>query len=68
MLFLYSQTLSCIDVDTMHSHYRIQGVFSEPDAKTVIPGKISGKFSIRIVPNQTPEAMNQLAYDYINRK
>ena len=52
----------------MHSHYRIQGVFSEPDAKTVIPGKISGKFSIRIVPNQTPEAMNQLAYDYINRK
>ena len=32
----------------------VQGAFSEPGAKTVIPRKVIGKFSVRIIPNQTP--------------
>lgn len=48
------------------SLHGIQGAFSEPGAKTVIPRKVSGKFSIRIVPNQTPEKVNQVVNDYLN--
>lgn len=49
------------------SLHGIQGAFSEPGAKTVIPRKVSGKFSIRIVPNQTPEKVNQLVNDYLGK-
>ncbi|KAI9560884.1 hypothetical protein GHT06_011838 [Daphnia sinensis] len=48
------------------SLHGIQGAFSEPGAKTVIPRKVSGKFSIRIVPNQTPEKVNKVVNDYLN--
>jgi len=37
-----------------------QGAFSEPGAKTVIPRKVIGKFSVRIVPNQTPEIVEKV--------
>jgi len=37
----------------------LQGAFSEPGAKTVIPRKVIGKFSVRIVPNQTPEIVEK---------
>ena len=49
------------------SMHGIQGAFSEPGAKTVIPRKVSGKFSIRIVPNQTPEVVNKLVNEYLNQ-
>lgn len=49
------------------SLHGIQGAFSEPGAKTVIPRKVSGKFSIRIVPNQQPETVNKLVNDYLNQ-
>ena len=47
-------------INTLMSRWRnpslslhgIQGAFSDPGAKTVIPRKVTGKFSIRIVPNQ----------------
>lgn len=32
------------------SLHGIQGAFSEPGAKTVIPSKVAGKFSLRCVP------------------
>lgn len=35
----------------------IQGAFYEPGYKTVIPDKVIGKFSIRIVSNQTTEGV-----------
>lgn len=35
------------------SLHGIEGAFSEPGAKTVIPRKVVGKFSMRIVPNMT---------------
>lgn len=37
------------------SLHGIEGAFSEPGSKTVIPRKVIGKFSIRIVPNMTPD-------------
>lgn len=49
------------------SLHGIQGAFSEPGAKTVIPRKVSGKFSIRLVPDQTPDKVNQLVNDYLNK-
>lgn len=49
------------------SLHGIQGAFSEPGAKTVIPRKVSGKFSIRLVPDQTPDKVNKLVNDYLNK-
>ena len=40
--------------------FSLQGAFSEPGAKTVIPRKVIGKFSVRIVPNQTPEIVEKV--------
>merc|ERR1712117_465496 len=50
------------------SLHGIEGAFSEPGAKTVIPRKVIGKFSIRIVPNQTPEEVNKIVCNYLNKK
>jgi len=50
------------------SLHGIQGAFSDPGAKTVIPRKVIGKFSIRIVPNQTPDEVGKLVTDYLNQK
>ncbi|XP_033221420.1 cytosolic non-specific dipeptidase [Belonocnema kinseyi] len=41
------------------SLHGIEGAFSEPGSKTVIPGKVVGKFSLRIVPNMTPQEVEQ---------
>lgn len=37
------------------SIHGVEGAHAGPGAKTVIPGKVIGKFSIRLVPNQEPE-------------
>ncbi|CAG8722507.1 11794_t:CDS:1, partial [Scutellospora calospora] len=37
------------------SIHGIEGAFSSPGFKTVLPAKVTGKFSIRIVPNQDPK-------------
>ncbi|KAG1807478.1 uncharacterized protein BJ212DRAFT_1449305 [Suillus subaureus] len=47
------------------SLHGIQGAFSEVGAKTVIPAKIGGKFSIRLVPPQTPEKIVPLVNAYL---
>jgi len=47
------------------SLHGIEGAFSGVGAKTVIPAKVSGKFSIRLVPPQTPESVNPLVIQYI---
>jgi len=49
------------------SLHGIQGAFADPGAKTVIPRKVVGKFSIRIVPNQTPEGVEKTVVDYCNK-
>lgn len=48
------------------SIHGVQGAFDGEGAKTVIPSKVVGKFSIRLVPNQTPEKVEQLVVKYVN--
>jgi len=50
------------------SIHGIEGAFSEPGQKTVIPGKVTGKFSIRIVPNQLPVQIEKYVVEYLNKK
>lgn len=47
------------------SLHGIQGAFSDVGCKTVIPAKIGGKFSIRLVPPQTPEKVIPLVNTYL---
>jgi hypothetical protein len=50
------------------SIHGIQGSFDTPGAKVVIPRKVIGKFSIRIVPNQEPERIEHLIKTYLKQK
>ncbi|XP_054013324.1 cytosolic non-specific dipeptidase [Hylaeus anthracinus] len=50
------------------SLHGIEGAFSEPGAKTVIPRKVIGKFSIRIVPNMTPDDTVEKVTAYLKKK
>lgn len=50
------------------SVHGIQGAFSDPGAKTVIPRKVIGKFSIRLVPNQDPKVIDELVVKFLNEK
>ncbi|KAJ7035849.1 hypothetical protein C8F04DRAFT_1096925 [Mycena alexandri] len=47
------------------SLHGIEGAFAGPGAKTVIPAKVGGKFSIRLVPPQTPDAVEPLVKSYL---
>ncbi|KAJ3029991.1 UNVERIFIED_CONTAM: hypothetical protein HDU68_010454 [Siphonaria sp. JEL0065] len=47
------------------SLHGIEGAFYAPGAKTVIPAKVIGKFSIRSVPNQTPEKIAELVKAHV---
>jgi Cys-Gly metallodipeptidase DUG1 len=48
------------------SLHGIEGAFYTPGAKTVIPAKVIGKFSIRTVPDMEIEDVNQLVEKHIN--
>ncbi|XP_028908585.1 cytosolic non-specific dipeptidase [Ornithorhynchus anatinus] len=50
------------------SLHGIEGAFSGTGAKTVIPRKVIGKFSIRLVPDMTPEMVNSQVEDYLTKK
>ncbi|OAA65888.1 glutamate carboxypeptidase [Niveomyces insectorum RCEF 264] len=47
------------------SIHGVEGAFSAPGAKTVIPAKVVGKFSIRTVPNMEIDKTNELVYAYV---
>ncbi|KAK9500669.1 hypothetical protein O3M35_001893 [Rhynocoris fuscipes] len=47
------------------SIHGIEGAYSDPGSKTVIPRRVVGKFSIRIVPNQTPEKIEKLVESHM---
>ena len=49
------------------SVHGVEGAFSAPGAKTVIPAKVTGKFSIRTVPDMEIERVNQLVYDHVGK-
>ncbi len=48
------------------SLHGIEGAFSAPGAKTVIPAKVTGKFSIRTVPDMEIDAVNSLVFTHVN--
>lgn len=50
------------------SLHGIEGAFSSPGAKTVIPAKVSGKFSIRTVPNMSIEKTNEVVFKYVREQ
>lgn len=41
------------------SIHGIEGAFSDPGTKTVIPAKVTAKFSIRQVPNMDPAVVKK---------
>lgn len=47
------------------SLHGIEGAWSGPGPKTIIPSHVKGKFSIRLVPNQTPEKVNEIVKKYL---
>lgn len=47
------------------SIHGIEGAFSGPGFKTVIPRKVTGKFSIRLVPHQIPSRIEEIVKNYI---
>ncbi|KAH8361679.1 hypothetical protein KR084_011451, partial [Drosophila pseudotakahashii] len=50
------------------SVHGIEGAFYEPGAKTVIPKKVIGKFSLRLVPDQDPDHIEECVVKYLNDK
>jgi len=47
------------------SLHGIEGAYADPGAKTVIPREVIGKFSLRIVPSQTPDDIKAKVTDYL---
>lgn len=46
------------------SLHGIEGAFSEAGAKTVIPRKVIGKFSIRLVPDMDPKVVEKQVWSF----
>lgn len=47
------------------SLHGMEGAYSEPGFKTVIPREVIGKFSVRIVPSMTPEHVEKVVQAHI---
>lgn len=64
------------EMDTLMRRWRypslslhgVEGAFYAAGAKTVIPSKVIGKFSIRTVPNQDPKQITQLVKKYVEEE
>uniref|UniRef100_A0ABM5GB29 Cytosolic non-specific dipeptidase-like isoform X1 n=1 Tax=Pogona vitticeps TaxID=103695 RepID=A0ABM5GB29_9SAUR len=56
---------SCYPSLSIHG---IEGAFSASGTKTVIPAKVTGKFSIRLVPNMEPSVVINQVTDYLKEK
>ena len=50
------------------SIHGIEGAFAGAGAKTVIPGTVLGKFSIRLVPNMDVESVIKLVKNHLEKK
>jgi cytosolic nonspecific dipeptidase len=50
------------------SLHGVEGAFHGSGAKTVIPAKVTGKFSMRLVPNQDPERIEKLVTAHLENK
>lgn len=49
------------------SLHGIEGAFSAPGAKTVIPANVKGKFSIRTVPDIESSKLDQLVFEHVKK-
>ncbi|KAJ7390427.1 Metallopeptidase M20 [Desmophyllum pertusum] len=49
------------------SIHGIEGAFYEPGSKTVIPRKVIGKFSVRLVPDMTPDKVEKQVCKYLTK-
>lgn len=67
-------SLHSTKTDTLMTRWRmpalsihgIEGAFSQPGAKTVIPAKVTAKFSIRTVPNiDTSSVLDELVFKHV---
>lgn len=47
------------------SVHGVEGAYSEPGAKTVIPAKVIGKFSIRTVPDMDSDKVDAAVFKYV---
>lgn len=50
------------------SLHGIEGAFAGPGAKTVIPAKCIGKFSLRLVPDQDPARIETVVKEHLEKK
>lgn len=50
------------------SLHGIEGAFAEAGAKTVIPRKVIGKFSIRLVPDMDPKVVEKQVIGHLEKK
>mmetsp|Transcript_99085 Transcript_99085/g.285900 ORF Transcript_99085/g.285900 Transcript_99085/m.285900 type:complete len:508 (-) Transcript_99085:1622-3145(-) len=50
------------------SLHGIEGAFSGKGAKTVIPAKVIGKFSMRLVPDQDPKEIEKLVVAHVEKE
>ncbi|KAI9363032.1 hypothetical protein DFJ73DRAFT_812187 [Zopfochytrium polystomum] len=62
-------TIHASERDTLMHRWRFPSLVlsTRRGAKTVIPAKVIGKFSIRTVPNMTPERVQQLVEKYVTQ-
>ncbi|KAF3840219.1 hypothetical protein F7725_018936 [Dissostichus mawsoni] len=62
-----SQLMYSNKVALPHCHHpRHRGAFSDPGTKTVIPAKVTAKFSIRQVPDMDPAMVEKQVTDYLH--
>lgn len=50
------------------SLHGIEGAFSGAGAKTVIPSKVIGKFSLRLVPDQDPQRIGKVVEKHLQKE
>ncbi|KAL8758666.1 MAG: hypothetical protein Q9184_003862 [Pyrenodesmia sp. 2 TL-2023] len=50
------------------SIHGVEGAFSAPGAKTVIPAKVIGKFSIRTVPDMDSDKVDECVFKYVKEQ
>ncbi len=59
------QTLMAMWRNPCLSIHGVEGAFSGSGGKTVVPGKVIGKVSMRLVPDQDPEEISQLFIKHV---
>lgn len=62
------ETLQCRWRNPSLSLHGVEGAFYNPGDKTVIPACVTGKFSIRTVPDMKPQEISELVCQYVKEE